>query len=171
MSLRPSQLPLRLDPALPQESQSWQDGAAVLFLGRCLRLRLDTSVEDTTRLGDELHVPVPPQASPRQVQDRAEAWLRREGEQFFVALIARRCALNRSVPPGVKLSFATRSGWVEIEPGRKAGKSRADLRINWRLIELAPEVIEQVIGRALASVCASEATADLFAGPAPLLGL
>ncbi len=164
-SLRPAQTTLRLDTPAQTQSQSWQDGASVYYLGRALRLCLDTSVEDAARLGDELHLPLPPQATTRQVQDRAEAWLRQEAQLFFADIIAQRCARSALAVPKIQLSFATRSGWTEVESGHRGagGHGAGKLRINWRLIELAPEAIEQVLGSALASLHTSVATPDLFA--------
>lgn len=160
MSLRPSQLALRLDAHANDESQSWCDGASVICQGQALTLRLDTRVEDATRLGNELHLPLPPQASPRQIQDRAEAWLRHEAEVSFTALIARHIASDAA--PSLHLSFATRSGWTDVDTTRA---NRGRVRVNWRLIEQPPEVIDQILTRALNELAALQAhnrSPDLF---------
>lgn len=163
MTLRPAQTTLRLDAPPGPESRRWQDGAAVLYAGRALRLRLDTGVEAATLRDDELHLPLPPQAGARQVQDAAEAWLRREAEQRFAAIVAAGAARRNIEPPRLQLSFATRAGrggWTEVEPATARQPGR--IKCNWRLIELAPEAIEVELSKALAAVPARQATPDLF---------
>jgi hypothetical protein len=46
------------------------------ILGGSLRLVLGTPHHEALRTGDTLDLPLPPEATPRQIQDRAEAWLR-----------------------------------------------------------------------------------------------
>ncbi len=172
MSLRPAQLALRLGADTDHKSQSWCDGAVVTYQGEKLTIRLDSieaieapaslsaQREDTTRVDNILHLPLPPQASPRQIQDRAEAWLRSEAERCFNAIIARHTPA--SAAPTLHLSFATRAGWTEVDTTR-ANQGR--LRVNWRLIEQTPEVIEQILTRALHELAALQArnsSPDLF---------
>lgn len=160
MTLRPAQGSLRLDAPAPAASRRWQDGDLLAYAGRQLRLRLDTGVEAATLQGEELHLPLPPQASARQVQDAAEAWLRRVAEQQFSAYIAVRASQLDIAVPRLQLSFATRGGWVEVEPATSRQPGR--IKCNWRLIELAPEAVEAELARALAAVPARLATPDLF---------
>lgn len=160
MSLRPSQLALRLDEQPRSASRRWQDGAEVAFLGSRLILRLDTGVEAAARTGDELHLPLPPQASERQVQDSAEAWLRREAEACFAGIMARSNRAGGLAPPVLKLSFAAKGGWTDIVPATRTRPGA--IKCNWRLIEQEPAVIEQALASALAAVQAGAATPDLF---------
>ena len=137
--------------------ERWRDGAAVAYLGGALTLRLDTSVKEAALAGDELHLPLPPAATPRQVQDAAEAWLRKRAAKIIDAnavMAARR--LGRPAPK-IALSFAARANWAEAYP-RSGG-----LRCHWRLIEQSEETIAQVVARAVAALPAPSAVADLFA--------
>ncbi|MBK6637056.1 MAG: DUF45 domain-containing protein [Rhodocyclaceae bacterium] len=160
MSLRTSQLALRLDATAVSPSRRWQDGDSIAFLGGTLTLRLATDVEASARRGDELHLPLPPQASERQIQDSAEAWLRREAEQLFTNIITRHTAAAGNLAPKLQLSFAAKGGWTDVEPATRTRPGK--IRCNWRLIEQAPESIEQVLASALAAVQTSSATPDLF---------
>ena len=164
MSLRISQLALRLDAPAPCASRRWQDGDLIAFLGDTLTLRLATEVEAAARVARELHLPLPPQASERQIQDSAEAWLRREAEQCFGDIIARRSAAAGQAAPKLQLSFAAKGGWTDVEPDTRTRPGK--IKCNWRLIEQAPEGIEQVLASALAAVQTSSATPDLFGSAA-----
>ncbi len=119
-------------------------------------MRLDSDLQEATLIGDELHLPLPPEATPRQIQDAAESWLRARalrtvGAQLVMA--ARR--LNRPVPALV-ISFASRGGWLQAD-------ERGGLRCHWRLIEQPQEVIAQVVARALFALPVAAESLDLFA--------
>ena len=105
-------------------------------------------------------MPLPPQASPRQIQDRAEAWLRDEARRRLQQIIEQKsgaAAVRRA--PRLALSFAARGHWVEVQDGDT-------LRCNWRLIEQPLAVIEQAIARAIAALPPEDREADLFGTPA-----
>lgn len=157
MRPRDPQLTLRLEAAPPAAGERWRDGAAVAYLGGALTLRLDTSVKEAVLAGDELHLPLPPEATSRQIQDAAEAWLRKRAARILDAnavMAARR--LGRPVPR-ISLSFAARAAWAQTD-ARHGG-----LRCHWRLIEQSEETIAQVVARAVAELPAPAAVADLFA--------
>ena len=158
MSRRPSQLALGLDPAT--KLQPWQDGAPLPCLGRTLVLRLSGIAAEAVRIGDELHLPLPPEAGERQVRDAGEAWLRREAWALIGQLIERLSAAATRPAPALRLSFARRGHWTE-------STDDGALQCNWRLVEQPPEVIEQVISRALclhwARPAATPQMGDLFA--------
>jgi predicted metal-dependent hydrolase len=107
------------------------------------------------RMADELHLPLPPAASPRQIRDAAESWLRDEAQRTFSAIVAQKSALTGRQAPTVGLTFGKRSDWVRVE--------NETLRCHWRLIEQSLPVIEQVLGRALASLQPAPVCDDLFA--------
>ncbi|MCK9380034.1 MAG: M48 family metallopeptidase [Sulfuritalea sp.] len=166
---RSPQLKLKLDSNEPDPASRWHDGAALAFLGGSLRLVLDTRHKDALRDGDTLDLPLPPQAMPRQIQDRAEAWLRDEAKRLLQQVIDQEWALagprsgipGRQSPgrqaPRLALSFAARGNWVEAHNGES-------LRCNWRLIEQPMAVIEQTIARAIASLPPEDQGFDLFGG-------
>jgi len=156
MKAKSPQLKLRLDAATPDAAARWCDGAPLAHLGGALTLRLDSHRKEAIVEGEELHLPLPPEASPRQVQDAAESWLRARALRVIslqVVMEARR--LGRPAPP-VSLSFASRASWVRPD-------DRGGLRFHWRLVEQAPEIIAQVVARALAELPLAVETPDLFA--------
>lgn len=149
------QLPLGLDAAAPDPLTRWRDGATVAFLGGILTLRLSTRHGEATLEGGELQLPLPPQATARQIQDAAESWLRGQalaviGEQVRFAAQA-----SGRAEPSVSLSFSARGSWVEAD-------SRGILRCHWRLVEQPRHVIAQVIGRAVAALPPVVTMPDLF---------
>lgn len=162
MAMRPAQLSLKLaNSGAHDEQQRWCQGAVIAYLGGTLTLCLDTAVKEAVRIDDELHLALPPQATPRQIRDRAEAWLRAEALSRLGQILAQKSAMAARQPPVLRLSFASRSHWAESE-------SDNTIRCNWRLIEQPLEIIEQVLTRALtdnafAGTHGSTAGADLFA--------
>lgn len=155
---RSPQLKLRLDGSEPGTASRWHDGAALAYLGGQLRLVLGTRHKEALREGELLDLPLPPQATPRQIQDRAEAWLRAEAKRILQDVIAEKSALAGRRAPRLALSFAARGHWVEVQ-GSDA------LRCNWRLIEQPLPVIEQAIARGLASLPPPDNGFDLFGTP------
>ncbi|HEY6896392.1 MAG TPA: YgjP-like metallopeptidase domain-containing protein [Rhodocyclaceae bacterium] len=156
MKPRDQQLALRLDDSTPDPDAAWRDHAHLPYLGASLTLRLDTQLKTAERLGTELHLPLPPEATPRQIRDATEAWLRGQAKLLLTELIAGQAAALGVRPPKLALSFAARSNWAQAEGNT--------LRCNWRLIEQPARVVEQVVGRAVASIGLAVAESDLFGG-------
>ena len=164
---RRPQLDLKFDSSGLDPASRWHDGTSLAFMGGSLRLVLGTRHKDALRDGDTLDLPLPPQATPRQIQDRAEAWLRAEAKGQLQQIIDRQWALagprgsssgrqNRGGrAPRLALSFAARGHWVEVQDDNT-------LRCNWRLIEQPLAVIEQAIARAIAALSNEEPGFDLF---------
>ncbi len=157
-SSRSPQLKLKLDGNAPDPAVRWHDGAVLAFLGGNLRLVLGTEHKDALREGDMLDLPLPPQATPRQIQDRAEAWLRDEAKRQLQQVIEQKSVLAGRRAPRLTLSFAARGNWVEAQDGNT-------LRCNWRLIEQPMAVIEQAIARAIAALPPEDRGFDLFGSP------
>lgn len=160
---RNPQIALRLDAGQPDPAQVWHDGAALDYLGGKLRLALGTEQRDAVRSGDTLSLPLPPQASPRQIQDRAEAWLREEATRLLQQLIEQKFRERRGAAAGARaprlaLSFAARGHWVEAQ-------APDTLRCNWRLIQQPLPAIEQAIARGIAALPPRQAGFDLFGMP------
>ena len=146
MKVRSPQLSLRLEAEPQVAATRWHDGAELPFLGSRLLLRLATEEQSVGAEGQVLHLPLPPGATPRQIQDAAEAWLRREAAQFIAAALRRLCADGEV--PHWRFSFAARGNWTQVLPD-------ASLRLNWRLIEQPLPVIEQSLSLALAKLRAA----------------
>jgi predicted metal-dependent hydrolase len=157
-TMRSPQLSFNLDGAGSDSSCRWHDGASLAFLGGSLRLVLGTQHKDALREGDMLDLPLPPQATARQIQDRAEAWLREEAKRRLQQVIEQKSALAGRRAPRLVLSFAARGHWVEVQ-------GSGTLRCNWRLIEQHIAVIEQAITLAIASLPPEDAGFDLFSTP------
>lgn len=155
---RSPQLALRLDSAGVDPAAQWHEGAMLSYLGGQLRLVLGTTHNDTLRDGDTLALPLPPQATPRQIQDRAEAWLREEAKRILQQVIAQKSALAGRRSPRLALSFAARGHWVVTEGSET-------LRCNWRLIEQPLPAIEQAVVRGIAVLPSQESGFDLFGMP------
>ena len=155
---RDPQIALRLEASEPDPAGRWHDGAALAYLGGSLRLVLGTPHHEALHTGDTLELPLPPEATPRQIQDRAEAWLREQAKRILEQVIAQKSALAERRAPRLALSFAARGHWVEA-------RDSDVLRCNWRLIEQPLPVIEQAIARGIATLPAEDQGFDLFGGP------
>jgi len=155
---RQPQLDLRLNAAAPDAAARWHEGALIAYLGGTLRLMLSGEYAEATQVSSALHLPLPPQATPRQVQDCAETWLRAEAVRHLTALVKEKSALAGRRAPSLVLAFAARDHWVEAPDANT-------LRCHWRLIEQSPAVIDSAISRALASLPQATADHDLFALP------
>lgn len=147
--LRSPQLPLRLESPAPESDQRWRAGGRIRYLGQELTLVLDTDRREPGRAGEELHLPLPPGATARQIRDAAEAWLREEALRLFQnSALAGRHSLR------VVLAYGQPREWV-----RREGKL---LRCHWRLIEQPWPVIAATLERAAAEPAAPRCD-DLFA--------
>lgn len=155
MRRRNPQLALRLEATAPA-AERWRDGAELAYMGGAVTLQLGTDCKEATLDGAVLHLPLPPEATARQIQDAAEAWLRTRALKIIAAyLVMAARARGRPVPP-VSLSFATKGGWAQ--PDDAGG-----LRFQWRLVEQPENVVAQVVERALDSLPCPASTLDLFA--------
>ena len=152
--IRTPQLALRLE--TPAAADAWCDGRQLAYLGGVLTLRLDRGVREASLVADELHLPLPPEASPRQIQDAAESWLRACAQRSLAAQLVMECRRRGRPVPTLSLSFANRAPWTQVD-------DRGGLRCHWRLIEQPQEVITQVMARAVAGLPVVAETLDLFA--------
>jgi hypothetical protein len=158
--MKPSRLPqlaLRLDAATTATDAPWRAGGTLAYLGGTLTLVLDTAARTPVRLDRELHLPLPPAATPRQIRDAAESWLRDEAQRVFTAALQKSALARRHLDamPRVVLVFGRRSDWVKHESDL--------LRCHWRLVEQPLAVVEQVLDQALAKTQPTQVSDDLFA--------
>jgi predicted metal-dependent hydrolase len=156
MKARNPQLALRLDAAAPDPGSRWREGAPLAYLGGAVTLRLGTEYKEAVLDNGELHLPLPPAAGPRQIQDAAESWLRAQAHGVIGAQLTSEARRRGRPVPAFTLSFAARAGWVQVD-------AKGGLRFQWRLVEQTPAVIAQVVVRALAALPAPGAIEDLFA--------
>ena len=108
MRSRIPQLTLRLEAATPNTDASWHAGGSIAYLGTTLSLVLDTACRTPERIGEELHLPLPPAATPRQIRDAAESWLRDEALTAIRLSIAQKSALAGRRSPEIG-----RASWRE----------------------------------------------------------
>jgi predicted metal-dependent hydrolase len=151
---RPPQLALRLEAKVPDVAARWRDGASVAYLGAALTLRLDTDCKEALLADGELHLPLPPETTSRQVQDAAGSWLRARALRVISAQAVMAARGLGRPEPQVSLSFSTRGSWAQVVDG--------GLRFHWRLIEQPQEIIAHVVERAVAGLPHVSGTPDLF---------
>lgn len=132
----------------------WCPDKAIDYLGASIRLRCNTNRRQAALEGDVLHLPLPPQATPRQIQDAAESWLRQEAIRLFKAVATHAAVRQGRDVPELRLSFSARSDWTVVSPD--------GLSCNWRLIEQPVAVIETALARAVAELPPRQQAADLF---------
>lgn len=119
---------------------AWVDGGELPFMGQPLRLRLGAGV--TRHTDGELALALPPLATPAQLRDAVQGWLQREARRDFTARCAQFAPQLGVQPARLTLSSA-RTRW---------GSASTDgvVRLNWRLIHLAPALIDYVVVHELA---------------------
>lgn len=150
------QLPLQLDAAAPDAAARWRDGIRVPYLGTSVALQLDTACREAALDGGILHLPLPPEATPRQIRDGTEAWLRAQAAAVIEAAVANVARGMARATPRIGFSFAARGDWWQAD-------GRGGLRFHWRLIEQPEAVIAQVVRQALANLPLPAPEPDLFA--------
>jgi len=137
--------------ALPK---NWHDGVRFPFLGHEISLRLNTESESAELCGDLLHLPLPPEATERQIKDSVQSWLQAEAKRLLEQQISL-CAQQLGITaPQWVLSFAAGS-WGGME-------SDGRLRLSWRLIHLTPEEIGRILLRQLAPLQKRAPTSELW---------
>lgn len=133
----------------------WKDGASFRFIGETVRVALDPrhGFDGALALletgashppdgpGPRLHLGLPLTASPDQIRDAVQAWLKREARQLFEQ------RLNHFAPQlGVR--------WTKLalsSAGTRWGTAHSDgtIRLNWRLIHFRLPVIDYVVAHEL----------------------
>jgi predicted metal-dependent hydrolase len=131
----------------------WCDGVVLRYLGKSLRVVLDSTAAlkknsaQLETLGDEspasfvLRIGLPTNASPEQIRDATQAWLMRRAKELFAE------RLDHFAPQlGVawkRLSLSSAS--------TRWGTASADgaIRLNWRLIHHKLDVIDYVVAHEL----------------------
>jgi predicted metal-dependent hydrolase len=122
------------------------DGGMFALLGRNVTLRLRTDVPRAqlhhAATVDELHLPLPADASRQRVRDAVQAWLKGEARRVIGERIALLAPRSRVQLRAWSLSSA-RSQWGACTHDRR-------IRINWRLVHFSLPVIDYVVAHELA---------------------
>lgn len=141
----------------------WRDGGSLSFLGRPVWLRLDPALAGVRldESGSLLLLGLPLSATEAQVRDAAQAWLKRRARAVFEP----RC-LHFAQALGVQMtalrlsSAQTRWGSASVD---------GTIRLNWRLIHFAPDIIDYVVAHELAHLREMNHSARFWAVVASVL--
>jgi len=138
----------------------WADGTSLAWLGGALTVRLGAAapaptasalgprrkgaplVERDPTGGDTLRVALPATASPTQLRDAVQAWMMQSAHAHFVQRLDHFAPLL-----GVRWTVLKLSG-----AATRWGSAKADgsIRLHWRLMQFAPEVVDYVVAHELA---------------------
>ncbi|MDR0224956.1 MAG: M48 family metallopeptidase [Burkholderiaceae bacterium] len=126
----------------------WAHGGELDYLGRPLRLCLtggealplrtrQAHREQASDGSQSLHLPLAPGAAPAEVRACVQAWMLREARAWFTASLQRHAPLLGVQWTSLRLTSA-RTRWG-------SANSVGAIRLNWRLMQHAPEVIDYVV--------------------------
>jgi len=122
----------------------WRDGEPVPFCGNMLKLRVVPDLYGAPPIlcGENLHLCLAQPASPQRIEQAVGQWYRQQALDLFGQRVAHFAPQLQVVPRAVKLS-AARSQWGSCTV-------RGVVRLNWRLIKLAPALTDYVVVHELA---------------------
>ncbi|MBM3390630.1 MAG: M48 family metallopeptidase [Betaproteobacteria bacterium] len=133
---------------------AWRDAAPLAYLGRGVTLRLDGARERAELAGDVLFLPLPPEAEAAQIRDRAQGWLQGEARRVLGERLTA-CAQQLGLPvPAWQLAF---TAGLQTEMG-----ADGRLRLPWRLVQLAPELIDRRLMGQLQPLSSRAGAGDLW---------
>ena len=123
---------------------AWEQGATLQFLGRQFQLDIQQSgIQSVPVLnGEMLLMYLPDTTESLVIKRKVLAWLRAQAISDFTRRIAIGAAHLGVSTPQLKLSNAT-SRWGSCN-------SRGEIRLNWRLIQAPPHIINYVVAHELA---------------------
>lgn len=122
---------------------AWHDGASLPLLGGHLVLRLaDGRRFQAERIGDELHLKRPVEASEAAIRAAVIAWYKRYALAYLQARVALHCARSAIEPPRLMLSSAL-ARWGSCN-------TRREVRLTWRLVKAPEDLVDYVICHELA---------------------
>lgn len=131
------------------ESQRWETGATVPFMGETLTLMIDAGAAKTHVEAAQSHLfvhlktnPCEPAAIAALTQAAVIAWFKKQALPHFAQRAFFFARLHGLVPPRVMLSHAN-SRWGSCN-------SRRETRFAWRLMKARPSLIDYVICHELA---------------------
>ncbi len=122
------------------------DGAKIPYLGQTLTLRLDPSARSVFlsegKEGLELIVNTAKDTQEGRVKDWVQVWFKKEAERY----------MGDRITTMSQMALVSFRGWGLSGAKGRWGSCSADrrIRLNWRLIHLAPNLIDYVIAHELA---------------------
>lgn len=134
---------------LALQASQWREGGHIPYLGVPITLHLDGSCSiaytgdaAAPAAGDTLSLPLPDDAAADRIQECAQAWLQSRALLDFEVRLQR--CLERAGQPAAPWSLSSaHSRWGSCS-------SQRHIRLNWRLIHLAPTLIEYVTAHEVA---------------------
>lgn len=126
------------------KARSWQAGELIDFLGRQLELILSQQPYVLVQLanGDRLDLCLPAPHEPDAVRAAVVKWYRRHAQNHFRSRVEHYSGKLGIDAPHVFLSSA-RTRWGSCN-------ANAQVRLNWRLMQAAPHVVDYVVAHELA---------------------
>jgi predicted metal-dependent hydrolase len=121
---------------------TWREGTAVMALGEPLTLAFDPARPATARDGNLLCVTADEQTGSGVLAARVTAWLRSTAQTWFEQRAAHYAPVLGVPLPAIHLSNA-KSRWGSCHPDGR-------VRLNWRLIQMPPDLIDYVVVHELA---------------------
>ncbi len=121
---------------------TWRAGATVMALGESLTLALDPMRSATAREGNLLYITANEEADSGALAARVTAWLRSTAHGWFEQRAAHYAPALGVPLPAIHLSNA-KSRWGSCHPDGR-------VRLNWRLIQMPPDLIDYVVVHELA---------------------
>jgi len=129
----------------PAPQRAWRSGECIDYLGQPVTLEI---VEDRllpiTELSEDrvLRVGVPPASSARQVRSAVVTWYRRHARRHFPERVSHYVTTLGVEHPRVLVSDAS-TRWGSCN-------ARREVRLNWRLMQAAPHLIDYVVAHEVA---------------------
>ena len=121
---------------------TWRAGAAVMALGERLTLALDPTRPETSREGNLLCIAAHAAPDSRELAAAVTTWLRSTAQAWFEQRAAHYAPALGVPLPAIRLSNA-KSRWGSCH-------SSGRVRLNWRLIQMPPDLIDYVVVHELA---------------------
>lgn len=139
------------------EPVQWQQGEHLLFLGQDIMLQvIETKGKSQVQLhADQLVVSIKEATSQTLVAKKAIQWFQQQAFEDFVRRVEIFATKLGVKPPPVALSNA-QSRWGSCN-------SRGQVRLNWRLIQAPPQVINYVVCHELAHLKEMNHSARFYA--------
>lgn len=131
----------------------WQEGGLLDYLGRPMVLRLTGEAAQPLRTrqthrvqapdgSQSLYLPLSAQASAAQIRAAVQAWILREARTYFTARMLHHAARMNVRWNALRLSSAS-TRWGSANSG-------GIIRLNWRLMQHGPQIIDYVVVHELA---------------------
>lgn len=126
------------------ETLAWENGTSLQYLGNAITLKLSADSKSRTVIldGAQLCVALPHPEDTVAIRRKVVQWYAKQARTDFerrIALLAARLGVN--TPPLFLSNASTRWG---------SCNSRGDIRLNWRLIQAPPHIINYVVAHELA---------------------